>query len=117
MQTTDCKLQIGFKMQTSCKKQTADDRLSFKCRLRPKLSHRLISDIFSMHDLRAIILRDFKLTQYRSRINLFRNNFLLGLFHSKKIIVNIENLYFFFNLKHKHLVICFTVKGIRIKAF
>ena len=33
---------------------------------------------------------------------------LLGLFHSKKIIT-IENLYLFFNLKRKHLVICFTV--------
>ena len=46
----------------------------------------------------------------RSR-NLFRENFLLGLLHSKKIIVSIENLYLFFNLKHKHLVICFTAKG------
>ena len=44
-------------------------------------------------------------------------NSLLGLFHSTKIIVTIENLYVFFNLKHKHLVICFAVKGIRIKSF
>ena len=36
--------------------------------------------------------------------NLFRENFPLGLFHSKKI-VTVENLYLFFNLKHKHLVI------------
>ena len=34
--------------------------------------------------------------------NLFRENFLPGLFHSKKIIVTIENLYLFFNAKHKH---------------
>ena len=41
------------------------------------------------------------------------------MFHSKAIIVSIENLYLFFNLKHKKLVIYFTViiKGIRIKAF
>ena len=64
-----------------------------------------------MYDLVVIILR---VTQCRSR-NLFRETFLLGLFNSKKNIT-IENLYLFFNLKHKHLVICFTVKGIRIEA-
>ena len=60
--------------------------------------------------------RDLKVTQRRSR-NLFRENFLLGLFHSKKILVSMEDLSLFFTLKHKHLVIWFTVKGIRIKAF
>ena len=59
------------------------------------------------------MLRDRKC---RSR-NLFRENFLLSLFHSTKIIVVIENLYLCFTLKHKHLVIsCFTVKGIRTVA-
>ena len=101
------RLQIGFKMQTRYKMQTAD------CRLRPKLSHRLIWDIFSIYELVVIILR---VTQCRYR-NLFRENFLLGLSDSKKIIVTIENLYLFFNLKHKHLVTYFTVKGIRIEAF
>ena len=46
---------------------------------------------------------------------LFRENFLLGLFHSEKISVTIENLYFFFNLKQKHLETCLTIKGIRIE--
>ena len=46
--------------------------------------------------------------------NLFQENSLLGLFHSKKISVTFKNLYLLFNLKHKHLVISFTVKGIRI---
>ena len=31
--------------------QTADCRLGLKCRLRPKLSHCLIRDIFSIYDL------------------------------------------------------------------
>ena len=56
----------------------------------------------------------FRVTQCRSR-NLFGENFLQRLFHSKKIVV--ENLYLFFNQKHKHLVIWFTVKEIRIKPF
>ena len=58
MQTADCRLQIGFKMQTRYKMLTADCRLSLKCRLRPKLSHRLIRDIFSIYDFRLISLRD-----------------------------------------------------------
>ena len=33
----------------------------------------------------------------------------------QKIIVTIENLSFFFNLKHKHLKTCLTIKGIRIE--
>jgi len=74
---------------------------------------RLIRDRFSINDLRLIsILRDRKC---RSR-DLFRENFLLSLFHSTKIIVVIENLYLCFTLKHKHLVICFTVKGMRTVA-
>ena len=55
MQTTNCRLQIGFKMQTRCKMQTADCRPGLKCRLSPKLSHRLIRDIFSIYDLVVII--------------------------------------------------------------
>ena len=58
MQTADCRLQIGFKMQTRYKMQTADCRLGLKCRLRLQLSHRLIRDIFSIYDLRLIILHD-----------------------------------------------------------
>ena len=88
-------------------------RQGLKCRLRLKLSPRLIRDIFSMYELVVNILR---VTRCRSR-NLFRENFLLGLLYSKKNIVIIENFYLFFNLKHKHLVICFSVKGIRIEAF
>ena len=42
MQTADCRLQIGFKMQTWYKMQAAGCRLGLKCRVRPKLSHRLI---------------------------------------------------------------------------
>ena len=49
MQTVDCRL--GF-MQTRYKLQTVDCRLGLKCRLRLKLSHRLIRDIFSS-DLRV----------------------------------------------------------------
>ena len=52
MQTEECRLQIGFKMQTKYKMEIAG------CRLRPKLSHRLLRDIFSIYDLRLIILRD-----------------------------------------------------------
>ena len=59
---------------------------------------------------------DLRVTPLQSR-NLFWENFLLGLFHSKKFIFTIENLHLFFHLKHKHLVICFTRKGIQIKAF
>ena len=36
MQTADCRLQTGYKMQTRYKMQTADCRLGIKCRLRPK---------------------------------------------------------------------------------
>ena len=108
MQTTDCRLEIGFKMQTRQKMPTADCRLGVKCRLRPVASS----------DTRCISMtfRDLKVTQCRSR-NLFREHFLLGLFNSKKVLVSTEDLSLFFNLKHKHLVICFTVKGIQIKAF
>ena len=88
--------------------QTADFKLRLKCGLRSELSHRPRRDVSSMYDLRVIILR---VTQCRS-CNLFHENFLLGLFHSKKIIVTIENLYLRVNLKHKDLVIYFTVKGI-----
>lgn len=56
-----------------------------------------------------------RVTPLQSR-NLFWEKFLLGLFHSKKFIFAIENLHLFFHLKHKHLVICFTRKGIQIKA-
>ena len=87
MQTTDRRLQIGFKMQSKYKMQTADCRMSLKRRLRPKLPHRLIREIFLMCELMVIILR---VTQCRSR-NLFRENFLLGLFRSKKIVA-IENV-------------------------
>ena len=38
--------------------QIADCGLSLKCRLRPKLSHRLLRDIFAIYDHRLIILRD-----------------------------------------------------------
>ena len=76
---------------------------------------RLIRDIFSTYDLRVIILRELRVSQCWSR-DLFRENFLLGLFHSKKDIT-IENLYLFFYLKYKYLMICFTVTGIRINAF
>ena len=106
MQTADCRLQIGFKMQTKYKMQTADCRLGLKCRLRLQLSHRLIRDTFSIYDLGLIILRD--------PIGLV---ILLDLFHSTKIIVTIENLYLFINLNHKHLVICYTLQGTRMKAF
>ena len=41
MQATDCRLQIGFKMQTRYKMQSADSRLGLKCRVRPKLWHSL----------------------------------------------------------------------------
>ena len=34
MQTADCRLQTGYKMQTRYKMQTADCRLGTKCRLR-----------------------------------------------------------------------------------
>ena len=54
MQNADCRLhglQIGFKMQTKYKMQSADCMLGLKCRPRPKLSHRLIRDIFSRYDL------------------------------------------------------------------
>ena len=37
MQTADCRLQTGYKMQTRYKMQTADCRLGIKCRLRPIL--------------------------------------------------------------------------------
>ena len=37
LQTADCRLQTGYKMQTRYKMQTADCRLGIKCRLRPKL--------------------------------------------------------------------------------
>ena len=106
-------LQTADRVSNADLVQNTDCRLSLKCRLRPKLSHRLIRDIFSMYELVVIILR---VTQCRSR-NLFRENFLLGLFNSKKIIVTIENLYLFFNMKHKYLVRCFTLKAIRIEAF
>ena len=46
-----CRLQIGFKTQTRYKKETADCRLGLKCRLRPKLWHHLLGDIFSIYDL------------------------------------------------------------------
>ena len=68
-------------------------------------------NIFSTYELVVVISR---VTQCRSR-NLFRENFLLGLFHSKKNIITIENLHFFFNLKHKYLETCLTIKGIRIE--
>ena len=61
------------------------------------------------YDFRVIILRDPKVTQCRSR-NLFRENLALGQFHSKNIIVATENLYLFFNLKHKHFVRSFAVR-------
>ena len=38
MQTADCRLQTGYKMQTRYKMQTADCRLGIKCRLRPEPS-------------------------------------------------------------------------------
>ena len=57
LQTADCRLQTGYKMQTRYKMQTADCRLGIKCRLRPKLgincrlraklSFRAVGDIFS----------------------------------------------------------------------
>ena len=37
LQTADCRLQTGYKMQTRYKMQTADCRLGIKCRLRPIL--------------------------------------------------------------------------------
>lgn len=80
-------------------------------RLGSKLSHRLICDMFSIHSM-TLGSHRFSLCS-----NLFCENFLLGLFHSKKFIFTIENLHLFFHLKHKHLVICFTRKGIQIKAF
>ena len=66
LQTADCRLQTGYKMQTRYKMQTADCRLGIKCRLRPKLgincrlratlSFRAIGDIFSSltHPCRVI---------------------------------------------------------------
>ena len=66
LQTADCRLQIGYKMQTRYKMQTADCRLGIKCRLRPKLgincrlraklSFRAVGDIFSSltHPCRVI---------------------------------------------------------------
>ena len=66
LQTADCRLQTGYKMQTRYKMQTADCRLGIKCRLRPilgincrlraKLSFRAVGDIFSSltHPCRVI---------------------------------------------------------------
>ena len=82
--------------------QVLSEIVGIKCRLRRKLSHRLIRDNFSIIGSR---------NKCRSRF-LCRENFQIGLF----IIVTIENLYLFLNLKHKVLVITFTVLGIRIKA-
>ena len=76
----------------------------------------MIHNICSMCDFRVIILPEPKVTQCRPP-NLFCKKILLGLFHSKKNIVTNENLYLFLNLKHKHLMISFTVKGIQIRAF
>ena len=45
-------MQIGFKMQTWYKMQTAD---WVNCRLKPKLSHRLIRNIFSIYDLGSLL--------------------------------------------------------------
>ena len=68
MQTADCRLQTGYKMQTRYKMQTADCRLGIKCILRPKLdincrlratlSFRAIGDILSSltHPCRVIAL-------------------------------------------------------------
>ena len=44
---------FSISVSIKCRLQTG-----LKCRLRPKLSHRLISDIFSMYDRRLIIMRD-----------------------------------------------------------
>ena len=71
-------------------------------------THLMIRDT---DDLRVIIVR---VTQCQSRY-LFRENFLLGLFHSKENIVTIDNLYLFFNPTHKHLVICFVVKEFELR--
>lgn len=71
-------------------------------------THLMIRDTY---DLRVIIVR---VTQCQSRY-LFRENFLLGLFHSKENIVTIDNLYLFFNSTHKHLVICFVVKEFELR--
>ena len=66
LQTADCRLQTGYKLQTRYKMQTADCRLGIKCRLRPKLgincrlraklSFRAVGDIFSSltHPCRVI---------------------------------------------------------------
>ena len=62
-----------------------------------------------MYDLRFIILRGPK-------VGLLISFMKISKFHSAKMIVTIENLYIFFNLKHEHLVICFTIKGICINA-
>ena len=44
-------------------------------------------------------------------------DFPLGLFHSKKIIVTVKNLYLYSNMKHKHLVMCFTLKEFELMPF
>ena len=73
----------------------------------------LIRDVFSTYDLRVIILHG------SGNVSLVIS--LAKIFHQVYFIqkngVIIENLYLFFNVKHKQLVICFTEKGIRIKAF
>ena len=55
LQTADCRLQIGYKMQTRYKMQTADCRLGIKCRLRPilgincRLSERNVFNVPQCH--------------------------------------------------------------------
>ena len=60
------------------------------------------------YDLRVIIVR---VTQCQSRY-LFRENFLLGLFHSKENIVTIDNLsrtaVFIFFLRTFYFIFCFS---------
>ena len=55
LQTADCRLQTGYKMQTRYKMQTADCRLGIKCRLRPilgincRLSERNVFNVPQCH--------------------------------------------------------------------
>ena len=59
MQTAECRLQTGYKMQSRYEMETADCRLGIQCRPRANLSLRQY-DIFSSLTHRTVMLLPFQ---------------------------------------------------------
>jgi len=77
-------------------------------RLGSKLSHRLICDMFSIYSM-TLGSHCFSLVIFYWVYFILKKLFL-------PLRICIKCKFLFFHLKHKHLVICFTRKGIQTKA-